>query len=70
MSIFDTDAAFELRVAKYHVILQKAMREARIQVSAEWNKWEQDILIDSNTPDPLEVRLGKRIPVIRGLDLD
>lgn len=63
MSIFDTDAEFELQVAKYHPILQKAMREARIQVRAEWDKWEQDILIDPQTQDPLEIQLGRRLPI-------
>jgi hypothetical protein len=64
------DAEFELAVTKYHVILQKAMREARIQVRAECDQWEQHILIDPNTPDPLEVRLGIKLPAIRVHDPD
>ncbi len=64
MRILDiSDEEFESHITQYHPILQKAMREARIQVRAEWDKWEQDILIDPQTPTPFEIQLGRRLPI-------
>ena len=53
-----TDEEFEHEIAPYGELIKQCARKARLDTRELVDKWEQDLILNPLTPDPLSVLWG------------
>jgi hypothetical protein len=55
-----SDEEFEHEIAPYCELIKQCARKARLDTRELVDKWEQDLLLNPDTPDPLTVLLNSK----------